>query len=181
MSLHRKLRLNMWLSDLLFWAHDAGILRCEQVQDGVQEAQIELQIHLLNQHLEVPEADKISDISVRKQNWEESKMEARMDCKGQDQHQNWSLTPAYVRQEKSINTTKVQHSASQKERVTYLMREMSECPAVLVTMLISVSGLGSVEMFKKDHIKVWYITNWRNIMLNSTGHVQTCIHGDRFW
>lgn len=34
------------------------------------------------------------------------------------------------------------------------MREMSECPAVLVTMLISVSGLGSVEIFKKDHIKV---------------------------
>lgn len=58
MSLHRMLRLNMWLSDLLFWVHDAGILRCEQVQDGVQEAQIELQIHLLNQHLEVPEANK---------------------------------------------------------------------------------------------------------------------------
>lgn len=61
------------------------------------------------------------------------------------------------------------------------MREMSECPAVLVTMLISVSGLGSVDIFKKDHIKVWYITNWWNIMLNSTGNVQTCIHGDRFW
>lgn len=48
----------MRVSDLLLWAHDAGVLRSEQVQDGVQEAQIELQVHLLDQHLEVPEVDK---------------------------------------------------------------------------------------------------------------------------
>lgn len=52
--------MDMWQSDLLFWAHDAGILRCEQVQDGIQEAQIKLQIHLLNQHFEVPEVDRHS-------------------------------------------------------------------------------------------------------------------------
>lgn len=83
MSLHRKLRLNMWLSDLLFWVHDAGILRCEQVQDGVQEAQIELQIHLLNQHLEVPEANKTLPSVFGSKTEKSRKMEVRMDCKGQ--------------------------------------------------------------------------------------------------
>lgn len=38
---------------------------------------------------------------------------------------------------------------SQQERIqrknNYFMREISECPAVLVTMLISVRGLGSVK------------------------------------
>lgn len=32
-----------------------------------------------------------------------------------------------------------------KEKNNYLMREISECPAARVTMLISVRGLGSVE------------------------------------
>lgn len=32
-----------------------------------------------------------------------------------------------------------------KKSVFYLIREMLECPAVLVTMLMSVRGLGSVE------------------------------------
>lgn len=32
-----------------------------------------------------------------------------------------------------------------EKSVFYLMREMLECPAVLVTMLMSVRGLGSVE------------------------------------
>lgn len=42
---------------------------------------------------------------------------------------------------------------SQQERIQrknyYFIREISECPAVLVTMLISVRGLGSVKKINK--------------------------------
>lgn len=34
-----------------------------------------------------------------------------------------------------------------EKKNNYLMREMSECPAARVTMLISVRGLGSVEKY----------------------------------
>ena len=37
-------------------------------------------------------------------------------------------------------------------RNSYLIREISECPAALVTMLISVSGLGSAGKKENNHI-----------------------------
>lgn len=54
------------------------------------------------------------------------------------------------------------------------MREMSEWPAALVTMLRSVRGLGSVQ---NDEIG-------QNRQKQQTKHrsaQQTCVHGDRLW
>lgn len=46
----------------------------------------------------------------------------------------------------------------------YLIREMLECPAVLVTMLMSVRGLGSVERNSNHHKKrATYTANTQHI------------------
>lgn len=57
-------------------------------------------------------------------------------------------------------------------RNSYLIREMSECPAALVTMLISVSGLGSTRKTKiiilknnKLHRKSLYYGKRRTIQI----------------
>lgn len=84
----------------------------------------------------------------------------------------------YLKQTQLLNRVKQStiEGKSQKKHYCYLILKISECPAALVTMLISVRGLGSGTWTKMNQHKNTAIKNQITQV-----NVQTCVHSDRLW